>query len=196
MNPSVTAVILAGGQGRRMGGLDKGLQSFQGKPLIEHVLARVRPQVAEVMINANRHLDDYRRYGLPVWPDAQADFPGPLAGMLVGLTRSHTPYLLVVPCDMPQLPLDLVERLMAGLISAQAEIAVAVTQGEVHAVCCLMQAGVVTSLQDFLAQGGSRVQSWLASRQLVQVSFDDVSPSFINLNTLQALQSLIKTGCK
>jgi molybdenum cofactor guanylyltransferase len=106
----ITGIVLAGGRGSRMGGVDKGLQNHQGVPLALHALLRLQPQVGELMINANRNLGAYESMGVPVWPDAQSDFPGPLAGVLVGLERCETPYLVTVPCDTPNFPLDLVPR--------------------------------------------------------------------------------------
>jgi len=107
----ITGLILAGGRGSRMGGVDKGLQNFNGIPLALHTLMRLGPQVETVMVNANRNLSAYESFGASVWPDASADFAGPLSGFLVGLERAETPYVLTVPCDTPRLPLDLAERL-------------------------------------------------------------------------------------
>ncbi len=129
----ITGLVLAGGRGSRMGGVDKGLQNHRGVPLALHALLRLQPQVGEVMINANRNLGAYESMGVPVWPDVQSDFPGPLAGVLVGLERCETPYLVTVPCDTPNFPLDLVERLAQALVAEQADIAMAATRenGEV-----------------------------------------------------------------
>jgi molybdopterin-guanine dinucleotide biosynthesis protein A len=143
----ITGVVLAGGRGSRMGGVDKGLQNHHGMPLALHALLRLEPQVGAVMINANRNLGAYEAMGVPVWPDALPDYPGPLAGMLAGLERCETPYLVTVPCDTPNFPLDLVERLARGLAGAGAEIAMAATrEGGVQAtqpVFCLLQAALM-----------------------------------------------------
>ena len=139
----ITGLVLAGGRGSRMGGVDKGLQNHKGVPLALHALLRLQPQVGEVMINANRNLGAYESMGVPVWPDVQSDFPGPLAGVLVGLERCETPYLVTVPCDTPNFPLDLVDRLARALEAESAEIAMAATResGEVMAqpVFCLLK---------------------------------------------------------
>ena len=124
----ITGLILAGGRGARMGGVDKGLQNHLGTPLALHALLRLGPQVGEIMINANRNLGAYESMGVPVWPDSLPDYAGPLAGFLTGLERCETPYLVTVPCDSPRFPLDLVERLADGLESQQAEIALAATR--------------------------------------------------------------------
>jgi len=132
----ITGMVLAGGRGSRMGGVDKGLQNHLGMPMALHTLLRLAPQVGSVMINANRNLAAYESMGVPVWPDAQADYPGPLAGMLAGLERCETPYLVTVPCDTPNFPLDLVERLARALDAEGADLAMAATRRcylEMHA---------------------------------------------------------------
>ncbi len=123
----ITGLILAGGRGSRMGGVDKGMQSFRGVPLVLHALRRLAPQVDRVMINANRNLDAYRAMGVPVWSDEAPDFPGPLAGMLAGLEHCETPYLVTVPCDTPYFPGDLTARLSGGMLETGADIATAYT---------------------------------------------------------------------
>ncbi len=157
----ITGLVLAGGQGRRMGGVDKGLQALRGRPLVEHALERLRPQVGRLAINANRHLDAYRAYGLPVWPDApaaeQETFPGPLAGLLAGLDRCETPWLVTVPCDTPDFPLDVVERLAAAAARGQADVAMVATredgQQRLQPVFCLLRAELRDSLRDYLLEG-------------------------------------------
>src|SRR5690606_11557876 len=116
----ITGLILAGGRGSRMGGIDKGLQNYQGMPMAMHALLRLSPQVGQAMVNANRNLGAYEAMGVPVWPDNLPDFAGPLAGLAVGLERCETPYLATVPCDCPRFPLDLVERLAQGLVEHDA----------------------------------------------------------------------------
>ena len=129
----ITGLILAGGRGSRMGGVDKGLQNHQGLPLALHALMRLAPQVGHAMINANRNLGAYEAMGVPVWPDGLADFAGPLAGFLVGLERCETPWLVTVPCDSPGFPEDLVLRLAAAAQAQGAELAMASTvQGDVR----------------------------------------------------------------
>src|SRR3982751_3115899 len=142
----ITGLILAGGRGSRMGGVDKGLQSHRGMPLAMHAVLRLSPQVGELMINANRNLGAYEALGVPVWPASLPDYAGPLAGFLTGLERCETPYLVTVPCDTPQFPEDLVSRLAAALVADDAEIALAATREgdevQVHPVFCLMRASL------------------------------------------------------
>ena len=141
----ITGLILAGGRGSRMGGVDKGLQTHRGVALAMHALMRLAPQVGRVMINANRNLGAYESMGVPVWPDTLADYAGPLAGFLTGLEHCETPYLMTVPCDSPLFPDDLVARLAHALVEADAEIAMAATREggvlQVQPVFCLMRAG-------------------------------------------------------
>src|SRR3954454_17710006 len=147
----VTGLILAGGRGSRMGGVDKGLQNFRGMPLALHTLMRLQPQVGDVMVNANRTLAAYEALGVPVWPDVLPDFAGPLAGFLTGLERCETPWLMTVPCDTPLFPLDLTERLARAAQEHDAEIAMAAGReqdGEVRPqpVFCLLRVDLLESL--------------------------------------------------
>ena len=189
----VTGLVLAGGRGSRMGGVDKGLQPHLGMPLAMHALLRLAPQVGETMINANRNLAAYESMGAPVWLDALADYPGPLAGFLAGLEHCSTPYLATVPCDSPLFPEDLVARLAAGLEAADAEIAIAATRedGELRLqpVFCLMRASVMESLVRFTTAGGRKIDAWTATLREATVEFDDARP-FVNANTLAELQQL------
>jgi molybdopterin-guanine dinucleotide biosynthesis protein A len=121
----ITGVILAGGEGRRLGGVDKGLQELRGRPMVQWVLERLAPQVDTVLISANRNLQRYAAFGCPVLPDRIPDFAGPLAGLHAALTQAATPLVATVPCDSPFLPADLVARLHAALMADQAELAVA-----------------------------------------------------------------------
>ncbi|MDP4302559.1 molybdenum cofactor guanylyltransferase MobA [Leptothrix discophora] len=194
----ITGLVLAGGQGRRMGGLDKGLQTRDGRPLARHAAERLAPQVGALAVNANRHLDAYAAWGWPVWPDELPEgvppHPGPLAGWLTGLRRCTTPWLLTVPCDTPAFPLDLAERLAAALQADDAELAVAATPDPAAAddalyhqpVFCLARRELAGPLAQALAGGERRVMRWAASRRLAIVRFDDVA-AFDNLNTLADL---------
>ncbi len=202
----ITAVILAGGRGSRMGGVDKGLQSFNGTPLALHTLLRLQIQssgpLAQVMINANRNLAAYEAFGASVWPDVLADFAGPLAGFLTGLERCETPYLVTAPCDTPLFPLDLVERLARALSSSDSDIAMVAApettaQGTVvmrpQPVFCLLKAQLLESLADFTQQGGRKIDAWTALHRTTLVTFDqpgDDPRAFFNANTLAELQAL------
>jgi molybdopterin-guanine dinucleotide biosynthesis protein A len=189
----ITGIVLAGGRGSRMGGVDKGLQNHKGVPLALHALLRLQPQVGQAMINANRNLGAYESMGVPVWPDVQSDFPGPLAGVLVGLERCETPYLVTVPCDTPNFPLDLVERLARALDAEDAEIAMAATRenGAVvtQPVFCLLKAELLESLIQYLQSGERKIDRWTARHRVATVVFDDAAP-FDNANTREELQRL------
>ncbi|MEO8310157.1 MAG: molybdenum cofactor guanylyltransferase MobA [Caldimonas sp.] len=189
----ITGLILAGGRGSRMGGVDKGLQSHRGMPLAMHALLRLSPQVGEVMINANRNLGAYESMGVPVWPDALADYPGPLAGFLAGLEQCETPYLATVPCDSPLFPEDLVARLAARLEADEAELAMAATRedGELRLqpVFCLMRTTVLESLVRFTTSGRRKIDAWTATLRHVAVEFDDAE-AFVNANTVDELRGL------
>ncbi len=191
----ITGLVLAGGRGSRMGGVDKGLQPYLGQPLAQHALQRLAPQVGPLMISANRHLADYAALGVPVWPDAQADYPGPLAGLLSGLRHCQTPYLLSVPCDSPRFPADLAARLAAALLEAQAQIAVVSLRDEAgvprrQPVFCLMRCeGLAESLARSLAAGEHKVGQWLARHRCVEPLFEPAE-DFVNMNTLDELRRL------
>jgi molybdopterin-guanine dinucleotide biosynthesis protein A len=189
----ITGLILAGGRGTRMGGVDKGLQTYRGIPLALHAMLRLSPQVGEVMINANRNLAAYESMGVQVWPDVIPDFAGPLAGWLAGLEHCTTPYMVTVPCDTPDFPLDLVERLARGLTEADAEIAMAVTtkngEKQIQPVFSLLKSELLESLVAFLHAGQRKVAGWTSQHRCVEVVFDDYS-AFFNANTVAELQQL------
>lgn len=189
----ITGLVLAGGRGSRMGGADKGLQPHAGHPLAMHALARLRPQVGPLMINANRNLGAYESFGVPVWPDTVPEYAGPLAGVLVGLEHCETPWLVTVPCDSPLFPHDLVARLAAAALAHDAEIAMAATRedGRLQAqpVFCLMKAGLMESLVRFTQAGQRKIDTWTAQHRCVEVPFDDAR-AFANANTLDELRQL------
>jgi molybdopterin-guanine dinucleotide biosynthesis protein A len=189
----ITGLVLAGGRGSRMGGVDKGLQPWQGVPLALHALLRLQPQVGALMINANRNIGAYEAMGAPVFPDALADYPGPLAGFLAGLEQCNTPYLMTVPCDAPLFPTDLVARLADALAAADAEVAMPVTREDGRAqpqpVFCLLRADLLESLVRATAGGERKIDRWTGAHRCVQVPFDDVA-AFANVNTLAELQRL------
>ena len=199
---SMTGLILAGGRGARMGGIDKGLQNFNGTPLTLHTLMRLQMQTSEslsqIMVVANRNLSAYESFGVQVWPDSTDGFAGPLAGFLTGLERCETDLLLTVPCDSPLFPLNLAQRLLDTLISQEADIAVAAAKeedGTVRAqpVFCLMRVNLLESLVKFMQSGGRKIDAWTALHKTVLVPFDtaDVDPrAFFNANTLEELHRL------
>lgn len=197
---TTTGIVLAGGAGRRMGGLDKGLQPLNGLPLAAHALARLRPQVATLMLSANRHLAQYAALGAPVWPDEPAAsgtpaFRGPLAGLLTGLRHCTTPWLLAVPCDVPGLPVDLATRLAAAVVGNVVTVQAATQDGDtpdglrLHPACCLLHTSLAPSLTNYLAKGGRRVREWLGQQGVATVVFED-HHAFTNANTLEDLAAL------
>lgn len=184
---NITGAILAGGQGRRMGGVDKGLQDLQGRPMVQWVLERLAPQVDSVLINANQNLPRYAEFGCPVLPDRIPDFAGPLAGLHAALAQAATPLIATVPCDSPFLPADLVRRLHAALVADKAELAVARAGGRVHRAFCLARRELLPKLDAFLAAGDRKVGLWHASLKVVEVDFDDEADAFDNINTPEDL---------
>jgi molybdopterin-guanine dinucleotide biosynthesis protein A len=182
-------VILAGGQGRRMGGVDKGLRVLRGKPMIEWVLQRFMPQVDEVLVNANQNVDVYARFGHPVIADEISGYAGPLAGLQCALSAARHPLVATVPCDSPFLPDDLVARLNAALEARQAQIAVARTGDQPHPVFCLCRRDLLPHLTRFLADGGRKIDAWYATLRVVEVAFDDEADAFSNINTLEELSA-------
>ena len=186
----VTGVVLAGGQGRRMGSIDKGLVLLQGRPMIQHVLERLRPQVDEILINANQHRADYEAFGHAVFPDAITGFAGPLAGLQVGLAQAKRPLVATVPCDSPFLPADLVARLAAALEARGADLAVARTFEQPHPVFALVRRTVLPHLTRFLEDGGRKIDAWYATLSTVEVAFDDEADAFRNINTPDELQQI------
>lgn len=187
---SITGIVLAGGQGKRMGGQDKGWVPFQGTPMISHVLQRLSPQVDEILISANRELAQYQQLGYPVIEDTISGFVGPLAGLHAGLQRASHPYVLTVPCDSPLLPPQLARRLMNGLIERDADLAFAKTGQQTHPVFCLCRRSLLPGLEQYLQAGGRKVSDWMATLDTVAVSFTDQSLAFANINTPEELQWL------
>lgn len=183
---SVTGIVLAGGRGSRMGGVDKGLQALRGRPMIEWVLERLAPQVTEIVVNANQNLEKYQSYGQRVVPDEIAGFAGPLAGLHAGLKAAAHPLVITVPCDSPFLPSDLVSRLQKSL--GKNHLAVAKTGDQPHPVFALMKREVRESLEAFLAAGGRKIDAWYAALKVVEVSFDDEADAFRNINTIEELR--------
>ena len=197
----ITAIILAGGRGSRMGDADKGLQHFNGTPLALHALGRVASQVGYCMLNANRNVAAYESFGADfgaaVWPDGSDEFAGPLSGFLVGLEHCKTPYLLTVPCDTPFFPPDLASRLLRGLQNddpaSGADIAMAAQGGHAEPVFCLIKNEMLKGLLAFMQAGGRKIDAWTATQKTVLVHFDEPSDdvaAFSNANTLAELAAL------
>jgi len=179
----VTAVILAGGMGRRMGGQDKGQLEFHGHPLIEFILDAIRPQVDSILINANRHQQEYASYGYPVLGDLLEGYQGPLAGFAAGLSASTTPYIVTLPCDGPLLAPDLVARLLNAINRDEADIAVAHDGKRLQPVYALIPKRLLPDLENFLARGDRKIDRWYAQHSMALADFSDTPQMFMNINT-------------
>jgi molybdopterin-guanine dinucleotide biosynthesis protein A len=194
VSKDITGLILAGGRAQRMGGIDKGLIPFLGKPLIESAIAKLQPQVQTIVINANRNITKYASYGYPVIMDEQPDFSGPLAGFSVALKHCKTPYLLTSPCDSPLLPSNLAELLIAEMVRGDFELVYASSKeadGKIWAqpVFCLMHSTVQESLSNFLMKGDLKIDRWFKELKSGTVIFEDPQ-LFANVNTPEELKSL------
>ncbi len=186
----VAGVILAGGLGRRMGGVDKGLRPLRGKPMVQWVLERFSAQVDDLLINANQHLEEYSAFGYPVIPDRIAGFARPLAGLHAALSATSDALVATVPCDSPFLPTDLVARLRQALLLKGADLASARAMGQAHPVFCICRRAVLPGLSTFLQQGGRKIEQWHRTLEAVEVDFDDQVDAFGNINTPEELSRL------
>lgn len=198
----ITGLVLAGGRGSRMGGVDKGLQIYKGRPLAMHALQRLQSQVGQCMLNANRSLDTYQSFGVPVHTDVLPDYAGPLAGFLTGLSHCETEWLLTVPCDSPCFPEDLAQRMAAVATQMQADIVIAAgpevsrdgtLQVRSQPVFALLHRSLLPSLQTFVAKGGRKIDAWTQQHSQALCRFDlcsDNPQAFANANTLEELQAL------
>ena len=175
--------MLAGGLGRRMGGVDKGLKLLRGKPMVQWVIERFAPQVDEILVNANQNPGTYGAFGHRVIPDAIGGYAGPLAGLHRGLTEARHDLVATVPCDSPFLPADLVSRLLAAMQKDGADLTVARTGEQPHPVFCLCGKSVLASLTAFLESGGRKIDAWYSALKVVEVPFDDQADAFSNINT-------------
>ena len=190
----ITGLILAGGRAQRMGGIDKGLIPFHGKPLIESAISRLKPQVSTILINANRSITKYSHYGYPVLMDETPDFSGPLAGFSIGLKHCKTPYLLTSPCDSPLLPIDLAKDMAIELEENNLELVFASSKeadGKIWAqpVFCLMKSSLQDSLNAFLNNGDLKIDRWFKELRSGTVVFENPQ-AFANVNTPEELAAL------
>jgi molybdopterin-guanine dinucleotide biosynthesis protein A len=187
-----TGVILAGGRATRMGGRDKGLLPLAGKPMVEWVMAALKPQVVDIIINANRNLDAYAAYGYRVVSDKLHGFCGPLAGIASSMESASTPYIVTTPCDSPLMPLDLAHRLYQALHVNRAEISVAHNGERLQPVFALLTCTLSNSLLEYLKAGERKIDTWYSRHKLAIVDFSDSADAFININTpveIQAVES-------
>lgn len=194
LKDQITGLILAGGRAQRMGGIDKGLIPFHGKPLIESAITRLKTQVGPILINANRNITKYASYGYPVLMDEMTDFSGPLAGFSVGLKNCKTPYLLTSPCDSPLLPIDLAKKMMVEIENGKFDLVYASTKeanGKIWAqpVFCLMRTTLEDSLTSFLGTGNLKIDHWFLDLHSSTVIFEN-EQAFANVNTPEELRAL------
>ena len=181
---TISAVILAGGQAKRMGGVDKGLQLWRGKPLFEQVLSRLSPQIQQIAINANRNQEQYRQSGRVVFPDRTSDFQGPLNGMLTALEQADTEFVLFVPCDCPLLPANLLEKLQHAVESQQKTLIAYAHDGErEHPTFCLLSTQLIPALADYLNRGERRILRFMHENGAIAVDFSEQKQAFKNINT-------------
>ena len=186
----ITAVILAGGKGRRFAGNDKGLIVFKQKRLIEHLIEAIAPQVPNIVINANRNQETYMSFGYPVISDAMSDFQGPLAGFSVAMSHVTTSHIITLPCDAPFMLADYAARMCDVLNQQHAELAVAHDGSRLQPVHALMPIALKPSLDDFLQSGDRKIDSWYAHHSMAEVDFSDNPEIFKNINTEEQLNAL------
>ncbi len=193
-NTHITGVILAGGQGRRMGGEDKGLIELKGRPLVEYLLNNLALQTRTVIINANRNQDHYQRYGVPVIEDQLGNYQGPLAGFAAALQHVDTDWIMTVPCDGPVIVPDMAQRLLGALDKEGAEMAVAYDGQRMQPVHALIPVKLLPSLQAFLAEGGRKIDIWYAQHKVALADFSDVADMFRNINTPEQKLAMEKSS--
>lgn len=189
----ITAVILAGGQGSRLGGQDKGLVNYKARPLIEHVIERIKPQVNTLLINANRNHNVYSSYGYPVINDEMQNFQGPLAGFASAMKAAKTDYILTLPCDGPLLPLDIADRMIKGLGNSPLGLSVAHDGKRLQPVHALIPIALIDSLHAFLANGDRKIDLWYNQHDFTPVDFSDMPDAFFNINT-EAQRNTLEQG--
>jgi molybdenum cofactor guanylyltransferase len=183
INTDITGVILAGGQARRMQGDDKGLLELSGKPMIEHVLERIKPQTGSIIISANRNLEKYSRYGYPVLEDTISGYQGPLAGILSAMIHVGTGYIFTVPCDTPYLPRDLLNKMLDTMHTDNKNICVAFDGQHIHPVIALISCELKNSLEQFLKSGQRKAEIWVKEQNTAVADFSDCADAFVNINT-------------
>lgn len=188
----ITGIILAGGEARRMGGTDKGLVRVRARPMIEYVITGLGPQVATLIINANRNREVYESYGFPVVPDELDGFNGPLAGMASGMRAARTEYVVTVPCDSPFLPPDLVARFGQKVSDEGADICMAHNGERTQPVFSFMRTRLLDSLLAFLARGERKIDRWFGEHACVVADFSDRPEAFLNINTPEELADIEK----
>lgn len=182
-NEQITGVILAGGMGRRMNGADKGLARLGGRDMVAHVIDALKPNVSEVIINANRNIESYEKYGVTVVPDSIEGYQGPLAGVEAGMAGASTPWLFTCPCDSPMQSPQLLPHMWQQIQSTDAQIGLAFDGERTHPVFSLLQTGLLTSLREYLANGDRKIDRWFAQHKMLTIDCSDYAASFMNINT-------------
>ncbi|CCE23576.1 molybdenum cofactor guanylyltransferase MobA [Methylotuvimicrobium alcaliphilum] len=194
-NPTkVTGVILAGGLARRMNNQDKGLVLFHRRPMVSYAIDSIKPLVDQVIINANRNLDAYSKFGLPVVSDQNGNFEGPLAGILSAMAHADAGILLVMPCDSPLIKTDHLQRLLKAGLNPEIDVAVAFDGERLHPVFLAIKTTLESSLIDYLGSGERKIDRWLMKHRMTQVDFSDAPEVFVNVNTLGELSALEGQG--
>lgn len=194
-NPTkVTGVILAGGLARRMNNQDKGLVLFHRRPMVSYAIDSIKPLVDQVIINANRNLDAYSKFGLSVVSDQNGNFEGPLAGILSAMAHADAGILLVMPCDSPLIKIDHLQRLLKAGLNPEIDVAVAFDGERLHPVFLAIKTTLESSLIDYLGSGERKIDRWLMKHRMTQVDFSDAPEVFVNVNTLGELSELEGQG--
>lgn len=183
----ITGVILAGGQARRMHSEDKGLIQLNNKPMIQHVIDKISPQVNSLLINANRNQMEYERFGHPVIADELGGFSGPLAGFSCALNHIDTPFMITMPCDSPFIPEDLVKRMVISMLDNDSDIAVVETNNRLQPVFCLLKKSLSKSLKEYLEEGERKIDKWFERHNMSIADFSNQSEAFDNINTPEDL---------
>ncbi len=186
----ITAVILAGGKGSRLGGMDKGLVIYRGRPIIEHIIEAISPQVGAIIINANRNLEAYTNYGYPVISDELSDFQGPLAGISAAMSSLTTPYILTLPGDGPVVSSGFVKRLKKAIENSEYNLAVAHDGERMQPAHALIPVNLHNSLATYLHSGKRSIRHWFGSQKHALADFSDTPEIFYNINTKEQLRSL------
>ncbi|MCK8894187.1 molybdenum cofactor guanylyltransferase MobA [Haemophilus influenzae] len=191
MTITISAVILAGGKARRMGGQDKGLQILGKQSLIEHVINRLQPQIHQISINTNRNQTEYAKFGFPVFSDELPDFQGPLSGMLTALEKTKSDFILFTPCDTPFFPMNLLDKLKSAVKNDRTLIAYACDEEREHPVFCLISVQLKEKLRHYLASGERRLLQFMKENGGISVKFTQEEGNFENFNTLDDLKKTV-----
>ncbi len=186
----IVGVILAGGRATRMAHQDKGLVNYNGRPLIHYAITALAPVVDQVLINANRNIERYQHFGLPIVTDQTDSFESPLAGVLAAMTFSDADVFAVIPCDCPLIKTQHVQKLLLTHTETNADIAVAFDGSRLHCVFFAVSTRLKQSLQGYLASGQRKVGGWLMSQRIRQVDFSNEPEILTNINTMDELSQL------